>query len=132
MDIHESMHRILHQAETLADLFYLVFLKEYPEVQKLFGRVNMKQQNVLLTIALMAIERHYEHRYPATGAYLKLLGQRHAQLGIGMDLYPKWTAAMLATLERFLGRDWHEGLAQQWREAIDVATESMLAGYVQD
>jgi hemoglobin-like flavoprotein len=125
MDIHESMHRIMLHAETLADLFYLVFLKDYPEVQRFFGRVNMKQQNVLLTIALMAIERHYEHRYPITGAYLKILGERHAQIGIGADLYPKWTAAMLATLERFHSRDWNEQLARQWREAIETATQSM-------
>jgi hemoglobin-like flavoprotein len=125
MDIHESMHRIMLHAETLADLFYLVFLKEYPEVQRFFGRVNMKHQNVLLTIALMAIERHYEHRYPITGAYLKILGERHAKIGIGADLYPKWTAAMLATLERFHSRDWNEQLARQWREAIEVATQSM-------
>lgn len=129
MNIHESLHRILLRAETLADLFYLVFLKEYPEMQELFRDVDMKRQNLLLTMALMAIERHYEHRYQITAAYLKLLGQRHARLGIGSELYPKWTAAMLATLERFHGLDWHDGLAQQWREAIDAATEAMLSGY---
>ena len=129
MNIHESVHRILLQAETLADMFYLVFLKEYPEVQRLFGGVNMQQQSVLLTVALMAIERHYEHRYEITGAYLKMLGQRHARLGIGPDLYPKWTAAMLAALERFHSRDWNERLARQWQEAIGIATQAMLAGY---
>jgi nitric oxide dioxygenase len=129
MDIHESLHRILLRTETLADLFYLVFLKNYPEVQRFFGGVDMKQQNILLTMALMAIERHYEHRYQITGAYLKMLGQRHRRLGIGSELYPKWTEAMLATLERFHGRDWHDDLGRQWRDAIGVAAEVMLSAY---
>jgi hemoglobin-like flavoprotein len=126
MDIHESLHRILQRAESLADLFYLVFLKEYPEVQQFFGRVDMKQQNILLTMALMAIERHYEHRYEITGAYLKMLGQRHRRLGIGDELYPKWTEAMLATMERFHGPDWNDRLKSQWRAAINAATEVMV------
>ncbi len=129
MDIHESVHRILLQADSLADLFYLVFLKDYPEMQGFFGGVDMKRQNVLLTMALLTIERHYHHRYEMTSEYLKLLGERHRRRGIGADLYPKWQTAMLATLERFHGSDWNDSLAEQWREAIDVAIEIMAREY---
>jgi hemoglobin-like flavoprotein len=129
MDIKESLHRIMTQAETLADLFYLVFLKDYPEVQRFFLGVDMKHQNVLLTMALLAMERHHEHRYPTTAAYLKMLGEQHRRLGIGKELYPKWRSALIDALERFHAEDWHEGLALQWRAAIDAATDDMLTAY---
>ena len=129
MNIGESMHKILTQSDTLADLFYLVFLEKYPEVQVHFQGVDMRRQNVLLTMALAAVERHYQHRYPATAAYLTILGRQHKARGIGRELYPNWRDALMATLERFHAQEWDEGLAMQWRVAIDAAIECMLDAY---
>jgi len=129
MDIGESIHEILLRSDTFAALFYLSFLKDYPEVQQHFHGVDMKRQNLLLTVALMVVERHSEHRYAATTDYLHLLGQQHLQRSISPDLYPKWREAMLGTLERFHGLHWDAALAHQWAAALDSAIETMLKAY---
>ena len=129
MDIQQSLHRILEQKDTLADLFYLVFLERYPEVGSRFHGVNMKAQGTLLTMALMVMERNYSGSYPATALYLRYLGTKHHDRGIPREDYPKFRAAMLATLARFHSKDWNPQLARQWAEAIDRATAAMLDGY---
>jgi hemoglobin-like flavoprotein len=129
MDIQQSLHRILEQKDTLADLFYLVFLERYPEVRHRFEGVDMGGQAALLTMALMVIERHYQGSYPATAMYLRYLGTKHHDRGIARRDFPKFRAAMLATLDRFHSKDWNPHLARQWAEAIDKATTAMLEGY---
>jgi len=129
MDIGESIHEILLRSDTFAALFYLSFLKDYPEVQKHFQGVDMKRQNLLLTMAMLVVERHSEHRYPATTDYLHLLGQQHLRRNISRDLYPKWRDAMLGTLERFHGAHWNDALAKQWSAAIDSAIDAMIMAY---
>jgi hemoglobin-like flavoprotein len=129
MDIQQSVHLILGHQEKIADLFYLVFLNKYPEVQQYFENVDMERQSLLLTIQLMVIERHYLHEYPTTTSYLKALGKQHQRRGIPADAFPKFRDALLASLQRFHGADWDDGLARQWAEAIDRAARAMLQGY---
>lgn len=129
MNITESVDRVLRQEETMADLFYLIFLDRSPEVRHHFEDVDLDRQAVLLTMALLAIERNYAGRYPATANYLRLLGKQHQELGIAPELYPAFRNALLATLERFHGDDWGPELARQWREAIDRAVAIMLEAY---
>jgi len=129
MDIKESVHRILDREECLADLFYVVFLERYPEVRRHFAGVNLKHQAVLLKMALLVIERHYERPYAATGMYLNYLGSKHHQRGIPPELYPNFRDALLAALARFHSADWDDVLATQWRDAIDRATAKILEGY---
>jgi hemoglobin-like flavoprotein len=129
MTIQESIHRILGQRETLADLFYQVFLEDYPEVRRHFDSINMREQSTLLTMALLVMERHYVGSYPATANYLRYLGTQHRQRGIPPELFPHFQAALLRALERFHGQDWSAELAAQWEEAIDRCTRAMLEGY---
>jgi hemoglobin-like flavoprotein len=129
MDIQQSLARILKRKEPLADLFYLLFLDEYPEVRQFFLRVNMKRQAILLTMALQASVGYYAHSFPAIAAYLKILGEKHQEWGIPRELYPKWRAAMMSTLGRFHGVDWTPDLANEWESALDLASQKMLEGY---
>ena len=129
MDIQQSLARILKRKEPLADLFYLLFLDEYPEVRQFFLRVNMKRQAILLTMALQASVEYYAHSFPAIAAYLKILGEKHQEWGIPREHYPKWRAAMMSTLGRFHGADWTPELAAQWESALDLASQKMLEGY---
>jgi hemoglobin-like flavoprotein len=129
MNISESLDRILHRSDTLADLFYLVFLERYPQVQDHFRGVDMKRQNLLLTMSLIVVERHYLHGYAATTAYLEMLGRQHKQRGVGRELYPFWRDALLAALERFHSNDWNKDLAAQWRAALDQAIDGMTRVY---
>jgi hemoglobin-like flavoprotein len=129
MDIQESLHRVLGQEQLVADLFYIVFLEQHPEVRRHFVNVNMQRQAVLLTMALQVVVQYYLHGFPTAKAYLKILGEEHSGRGIGPELYPKFCDALLATLSRFHSRDWHDKLAQQWRQALELAAAKMLEAY---
>ena len=127
MDIQESIRRILTQESLVADLFYRVFLEQYPEVRRHFAEVDMRRQAVLLTVALQLVVQYYQHSFPAVGTYLQILGQEHNRRGVTGELYPKWRAALLATLSRFHGQDWDEALSGQWSEALELASQKMLS-----
>jgi hemoglobin-like flavoprotein len=129
MNIQESLQRILEEKDRLAEMFYDCFLEEYPEVRPLFDNVDFKRQRVLLTTALMVVERGYTHPAPAVEQYLQYLGTKHHELRVPKAAYAKWTEAMLVTMQRFHGEDWSEDLAQQWRSAIEEACELMFQGY---
>lgn len=129
MNIDESLELILKRRDVAADLFYLVFLDSFPEVQQYFAGVNLRRQAVLLTMALMVVKNHFTGDYPATGLYLQYLGTKHHERGIPQDLYSKFRVALLQTLESLHGSDWSEHLAAQWQQAIEKATEEMFKGY---
>jgi hemoglobin-like flavoprotein len=129
MNIQDSLRRVLEERDTVATTFYEVFFERTPEARPLFDGVNMKHQAVLLTMALMVIERHHAHGYPSTALYLKYLGHKHHLRGVPPEMYPKWAEALLATLARFHGPDWDEEAAGQWRSALEGAAQVMLVGY---
>lgn len=131
MDIEESVTQLLESEEILGDLFYNTFLKRYPDVQRYFQDVNMAAQAALLTAALVIVERYYTIDGQAAAEYLRVLGTRHHNRQIPVELYPQWTAAMLETLQEFHGSAWTDELAGQWRAAIDRAIERMMEGYVE-
>jgi hemoglobin-like flavoprotein len=131
MDLRESLDRVLKQQEMLAEQFYILFLDRYPEVRRHFQGVHMRRQALMLTVALMAVERHASHTYPAAEMYLHYLGTKHHLRGIPPESYPKFRDAFLEMLARFHGDEWNADLAAQWGQAIDHATETMLEGYRQ-
>jgi hemoglobin-like flavoprotein len=129
MTIQESLRQVLEKRDDLAALFYEVFFDRHPEAKAFFSDVNLKYQTVLLTMALMVIERHHTNGYLATELYLKYLGHKHHRRDVPPELYPKWIESLLAALEKFHGRDWDDEAAGQWRAALDRASEAMLNGY---
>jgi hemoglobin-like flavoprotein len=130
MDIQQSLQRILEQKDVFADLFYLIFLDRYPDVREHFAGVNLKRQGVLLTMALLVIERNHAGAFPSTQQYLRYLGSKHNDRGIPPEAYPKFKKAFLAALERFHSKDWNAALAAEWSDAIDEAAKLMLDGYL--
>jgi hemoglobin-like flavoprotein len=132
MDIQESVQKILGRQEVVADLFYAVYLDRHPEIRTYFVGIDLKRQAVLLSMSLLLVAHHYLHRYPATVSYLKILGHRHqTRRGVPAWAFPSFAACLLETLAQFLGDEWDQQLESQWREAIDLASETMLSGYDQ-
>jgi hemoglobin-like flavoprotein len=129
MDLSASLHEILKEEDKLADLFYLVFLEHYPQVQRYFIGVDMKRQNTLLIMALIVVERYAQGHYEVAESYLKLLGKEHRERGIPREAYPMWHEAMMGTLSRFHGPKWNDGLSKEWSAALDSAIVAMLKAY---
>jgi hemoglobin-like flavoprotein len=131
MDIQQSLHSILERKDDVATGFYTVFFERYPEVVRYFAEVDLRHQRVLLTMALLIMERNYAHDYPSTAHYLRYLGTKHRGREIPPELYPKFREALLTSLAQFHGADWGPDLARQWAEAIDRTSALMLEGYAQ-
>jgi hemoglobin-like flavoprotein len=129
MDMQQSLASILDRKEPLADLFYSLFFDEYPEVRQFYVGVSSKRQAVLLAVALQLCVQYYAKSYPAIAAYLKILGEKQQGRGILREDYPKFRTAMVSTLSRFHGNDWNNELAQQWNDAIELASNKILEGY---
>jgi hemoglobin-like flavoprotein len=83
----------------------------------------------MLTMALVTVEHHFAHSYPATEHYLHVLGHRHHQWGIPRSLFPAFGKCLLETLAEIHGADWEPQLETQWREAYERTAETMLEGY---
>jgi hemoglobin-like flavoprotein len=129
VDIHASLNKILQARDEVGRMFYDHFLSQYPEVQRYFQGVDLKRQSVLLTTALMIIERHFGHPTPALEQYLQYLGSRHHGQQIPREVYTVWMQAMLETLQRFHGAEWTPALESQWRKAFEGAVQLMFDGY---
>lgn len=129
MNIHESLEHVLRSKDRFGETFYELFFERFPEVRQHFDGVNLTRQAVLVTMALIIIERYFHEPFAATELYLQYLGTRHKERAIAQELYPKWCEAMLSALEQFHGESWNDALAGQWREAIGQATEVMFEGY---
>jgi hemoglobin-like flavoprotein len=129
MTIQESLRQVLEKRDDLAALFYEVFFDRQPDAKPYFKDVNLKYQTVLLTMALMVVERHYKSGYQATELYLKYLGHKHHLRDVPPELYPKWIESLLEALEKFHAADWDAEAAGEWRAALDRAAQVMLVGY---
>jgi hemoglobin-like flavoprotein len=131
MNIQDSLQQILASKKLFGQQFYDLFFTKCPEVKKFFEGVNIDRQAVLLTMALVVIEKQFSSPFAAAEEYLKYLGSKHHNWKIPKTLYADWTEAMLATLAQFHGDDWDEALEQQWQEAIAQVLELMFQGYEQ-
>lgn len=129
MEIQDSLKQILQSEQVFGSMFYEVYFERCPEAKDHFAETDMKRQALVLTMALTLIEQHYNHEFAAVDQYLQHVGSKHSDRKIPRALYEPWREAMLATLERFLGADWSEHLAEQWSDAIETVTETMFRGY---
>jgi hemoglobin-like flavoprotein len=129
--IEESLHEILrHGKAELGGVFYARLFESHPETQVFFRNVDLDVQANLLINALHIVVSHGCHRFPATESYLKILGNRHHQRQIPIDMYARFCDVLLNVLEDFHGDDWNPELAKQWRDAFDLTMEAMIAGHV--
>ena len=131
MDIKNSLELILKSKETLGATFYHDLLQRYPDLKQYFENVDLSRQAVLLTMQLSVIEVYYTTRSPAAEKYLQVLGTKHRDWGVPQDVYERFREVLMDTLQSFHGDDWSEELAEQWRGAMDAATQKMFDGYDQ-
>lgn len=129
MTLDESLHEVLQSNGRLPDLFYGIFFTRCPAAERHFRGVNMTDQHILLTMALMVMERHHAHGYAATEMYLKYLGTKHHTRGIPKELFPPFRDALLEALRQFHADRWNSALSEQWATAIDRAVVTMFEGY---
>jgi hemoglobin-like flavoprotein len=129
MDIKESVQQFVKHSDEVTKRFYSLFFEHVPEARPLFQSVNMGEQFMNLTTALLVVERYYTSSSGAARSYLNYLGTKHKDRGVLPDHYPKFQEALLRTLREFHGPDWGPELETQWRGAFEGACEAMFKGY---
>lgn len=129
MHLEESLQRVLSNKESVIHRFYYRFLIENPEARMLFVNVDLKKQALMLTMALIVAEAHSRDNYPAVEHYLHVLGDRHREAGVPRELFGPFRDCLIETVRECQAADWDEPLAEEWRAAIDRATETMFHGY---
>ncbi len=129
LTITESVNAILTSKESFGEKFYAQLFTGYPHLKQHFEGVNMREQAVVVTMALSLIEQYYSRRNDATHKYLQVLGSRHCERRIPEESYADWLDALMETLSAFHEHAWNEALADQWKEAIEKATQVILEGY---
>ncbi len=129
MDISQSVQSLLQSKERVIEKFYRRLLEKHPELSPHFENRDLMVQASMLTMALVSVEAFFFHRFPATEHYLKVLGYRHAQTGVQIGDYPKFSQVLLEILAEFHANNWNAELAEQWQQALDVAIETMKHGY---
>jgi hemoglobin-like flavoprotein len=127
--IHESLESILSADRNFGEMFYANFFARVPEARSHFEGLDMERQSMVLTMALTSVVQYHSAGFSAVQKYLRLLGTRHYDREIPMDLYAAWSKAMLETLSRFHGDDWNDALALAWQHALDDAINVMFEGY---
>lgn len=132
MTLQESLANLLAQKEPVIRAFYDRFLTEVPEATRLFAGIDLKQQALMLTMALIMVESHSRSGFPAIQHYLHVLGDRHREWGVPKTLFPKFRECLIETLKEWHGPDWSLDLEEEWSRAIDQAIATMLDGYAGD
>jgi hemoglobin-like flavoprotein len=129
MNVSQSVEAVLSHGESVIRRFYDKFLTSHPEAAAYFEGIDLDHQSALLTMALIMIDLHHSKSLPAAERYLRVLGHRHHEYGIGADMFPKFGRSLLDTLAEFHGAAWDEALAREWGKAFDRAAATMLDGY---
>jgi len=129
MNLSESVPILLDSQSSVVEDFYKRFLEQHPEVSHHFKRRDLRMQASIVTMALLSVDAHYTHRFPATEHYLKVLGHRHYHEGIQPEDFPKFRDVLIETLKDFLQEDWDQQLHDEWYAALNLAIYTMLEGY---
>jgi hemoglobin-like flavoprotein len=129
MDLDMSLEQILRSGDQFGNLFYEIFFEQHPEAKRYFDGIDMKRQGLMLTMALKLMGEYHAKGYAAINHYLEHLGTRHSDRGVPTEVYTDWADSLLATLERFHGKEWNGDLAEEWRDAVSATSEVMFKGY---
>ena len=116
-----------HRTDEFAKTFYVHLFADAPDLRSLFEGVEMISQGQMLFQALGLVVNGLDQIDELTPV-LENLGYRHIEYGVEKEHYPLAVNAVIATLRDFLGGEFSETNEQDWREAWNLVTGSMIAG----
>ncbi|WP_461076430.1 globin domain-containing protein [Spirosoma flavus] len=108
----------------LGDVFYSRLFMSNPELRVLFKSPIETQSRKLIDMLGYLISQL--HRFDEVTDDVVALGQRHVQYGAKPQHYEAVRKALLWTLEKGLGRDWNDNVAQAWSAIFGIITQKML------
>ncbi|MFI7587802.1 globin domain-containing protein [Spongisporangium articulatum] len=103
--------------------FYSHLFLRYPQTRPMFPAAMSAQRDRLVGALVRVVSN--VHQVQTVVPYLQQLARDHRKYGVTDDHYPMVGAALLATLEHFLGEEWTPELAADWTAAYGVIASVM-------
>jgi hemoglobin-like flavoprotein len=125
--LRRSFHRLSPRGDALAQSFYDTLFERYPEVRPLFEGMPSEDQQRKLVRSLALVIRHLEEP-DFLRAYLQGLGAIHVAYGVKPEQYRLVTECLLSALAQTAGDAWTEAERAAWEGALELISETMLAG----
>jgi hemoglobin-like flavoprotein len=107
--------------------FYSNLFADYPQIQPLFVKTDMIEQQKHLISALVLIIDNLRKPDVLTNA-LKHLGGKHVNYGTVQEHYPMVGTSLLKTFKSYMGTDWTPEVEQSWTDAYEAIASIMLEG----
>lgn len=104
--------------------FYEAFFRRAPDARQMF-REDIVGQGMRFMTTMQAIVENLGTDDLADK--LADLGRSHAVLGVQERHFAPMREALVETLAKTLGDDWHEEIGATWRKAFDEMAEAMIA-----
>jgi hemoglobin-like flavoprotein len=124
----EANLAIVVQAEPdVVGRFYAKLFQRHPELQRLFGRRSQREQEKMLTEAILAVVGHMEDAAWLRGV-LRPLGAKHVTYGVTEAMYPLVANALIDTLREVSGSAWSPEVQSAWSGALNAVAGEMIAG----
>jgi hemoglobin-like flavoprotein len=123
--VQQSFAKVAPISETAAMLFYDRLFEVAPKVKAMFP-ADMTEQRRKLMATLAAVVNglgNLESVLPAASA----LAKRHVSYGATAEHYPVVGAALLWTLEKWLGDGWTPEVAEAWTAAYGTLSGFMIS-----
>lgn len=119
--VQDSFRKVVPIVDVAADIFYDRLFSIAPEVRPLFPADMSEQKKKLMGVLGVAVNNL--HQVATILPVVKELGAKHVDYGVKDEHYDTVGAALLFTLEKGLGDDWNDDLAEAWTETyVTVAT----------
>lgn len=121
--VQTTFSKVLHIADTAADLFYNRLFELDPSVRPLFAEdISEQKKKLMATLKTVVFSlRQLETIVPA----IQNLGQRHARYRVEDKHYETVGAALLWALEQGLGADWTPDVKSAWVSAYTLVAKTM-------
>ena len=115
------------QGDAMVERFYSILFTRRPEIQKMFGKVNMEEQRKKFFSTLDELIRHLEQP-DKTMSDLLVLGNSHVDYGVTPDQYAPVCDALIEAMKQTAGPSWTAEIDQAWRNAYAAVAEIMKKG----
>lgn len=125
-----SFAQVAQQGDAVALFFYADLFVRNPHLRDMFP-VRMAGQRDKLLGALGRIVSQVDD-VATLVPFLEGLGRDHRKFGIVAEHYPQVGASLLATLRYFLGTEWNDKLAEDWKAAYTLVAKVMNEAAQQD
>jgi hemoglobin-like flavoprotein len=122
-----SFDLVVEKAPDLTARFYVNLFALYPQTKHMFTPSRQKEQENMLTQALVAVLDHLEDA-PWLATTLRGLGARHVNYGVSDEMYDWVGHSLLVTLEEVAGDAWSDELKEAWSAAFGAISGLMKEG----